>query len=186
MKRTVEEEETCDNDDTNLFLLEEGIDIFLTAVQSTVLLAQFLCLSKKIRRRVWNFLIAPDRATIAWLGEFSKDMWIRRPPGGNTPSYGVRAMYPLFVSTGGSYMLARFMESNVVLVATTYSHSKEPPVVRYPGWQVYAVADIDKSLNWYFVARALILGWETRICRFNFHCWHTETPFSDDAHLCRL
>ena len=56
----------------------------------------------------------------------------------------------------------------------------------YPGWQIFRVVDSD-YFDWYFVARALALGWETRISDYYRHCWHNaENIPPDDINLCLL
>lgn len=153
------------------FQLEEAVGILLGAVPSAVLLARLLQLCKRVRRQAWDFLTDPNKWDVAWLSSLCRELYLYREKR-NQNTMAVLAMHPVFMETRNGYMLCRAMGDNTLLLATVYQGKRDDH--RYPGWQICAAADMNTAFRWCFVARALALGWETRIVNYGRARWHAD------------
>lgn len=188
MKRELERSEEA----TGFFHLDECVEILLGAVPSPVFLAQLIQLCKRTRRQAWNFMSDPTKwCAKHWLGPFCRDLYHYRERRNREP-FGARVMYPIFIETKNGYALCRVMEKDKVLWASLFKYTEktEEPLVGleegFPGWLVCQTGSINNCFNWYFVARALVLGWETCVVEYSRHCWHKEIIPPDDVNLCLL
>lgn len=182
MKRQLEQ---CESG-TEFFCLDEAIEILLSHVTSVRFLAQLIQLSKRVRRQVWNFLSDPEKWTTAWLSQFCGDLYQYR----ERHNYDTLEMWPLdpiFWQSRNGYCLGRVQNNESLMLATVYHIREGRDTFSYPGWEIAPLPKpITLLFNWYFVARALVLGWDTRILNHNRHCWHQQNVPSRDADLCLL
>ena len=183
MKRQLEQTE----EGIAFFHLPEAIEILLSAVPFAAFLAQLIQLCKRTRRQAWDFLSDPIKCTSTWISSLCRDLGHYRERR-NKGSFGVRVMYPVFVQTRTSYALCRVIGPKEVLWATQchFTQGTRDREEGYPGWEIVLRQDLNKSFIWYFVARALLLGWDIRIANYGRRCWQGEIIAPDDVNLCLL
>ena len=179
MKRKSEESEAP----VTFFQLEEATEILLRHAPLARLLAGLLQLCKRQRRRVWDFLSDPTKWDAEWLANLCHDLFHYRKRHGYA-MLSFRAMDPVFVRGATGYGLCRFLDKDTLLWATVYHFAEDGS---FPGWEAISMPPpVAPLFDWYFVGRALVLAWDTRVLRHSRHCWHDERVVWRDADLCLL
>ena len=164
------------------FRLDEAVALLLAAVPDARLLALLLQLSKRHRRAAWDFLSAHTSWDTDWAARFCAGLCRYR--GRREPVLDARCeMTPLLVLSAERCSLCRVAGEGMLLYACVYRENDDD---RYPGWMLRETPPDAVSCDWYVVARALALAWDTRVLHHSRHVWHRERPPPVDADLCLL
>ena len=180
-------------DAASFFYMEEAVEMLCVASPSPIFIALLLRLSKKTRRRVWQYLIDTEKCATSWCDEFYRQLWQHKAL---RPTLGVdyRNLHPIFVDVGDrlkneSYSLGKILIKKMhvkcldVLVSAFFTYCPDTTIA-YPGWETVRGLDITEFFDWYFVACALSIRTDKMIL-FNALRRHDGDPIVPmDATLC--
>lgn len=181
---------------SDFFRNDDAVEILCSSNTSPPLIALLLQLSKKVRYKVWLFLIDHNKCTYLWHEEFCQELW-KFSENRFSGAVTYANLHPVFVKPSDSdkfiddkeryYVGKVLVDLSIslfadVLIGSLYKYI--PDTKNYhPGWEVSYNVELSTVFEWYFVACALAINIDRRVLHNALIRWRDEPLVLHDKTL---
>jgi hypothetical protein len=182
MKRQLEQTDEGDA----FFRHPDSVEILLLSVPSPTLVALLLQLCKEMRRLVWDFLTVRQKCSDSFVIDFCRELWShreRRVRQYDTMQLMHPVFYPGMMNGVEAYLFAKI---DVDSILSPCQISQVETGMCLPQWMVGIEAKNEDFFQWYFVAHALVLRFDSKIYHNQKRCRLGDPSTAPDLDLCLL